>query len=401
VRGKKMELETERIFNLKVPMNGISEECKAEIDRYLICETGHTILDPKFDWVWLNRRGTFPKRAAAWFKRVLKIDLTGEQMSKLGNIAKAHSDLNEDFWIDFTKRLSWERGEFGDGSSCFWTANREARYALEADGAYAVRFFLPNPFGSWGGQDDGETYIGIARCWLVERYRNGQKFLIIFNAYARENELDLLKIARILSFHFGCSYKKIELTNYGETTGMVYINAGGLGYAIGATEVIKGLSRFDLEIGNAPETCKSCDIVVWGEDAIWAPNGDGPYCKDCYRERYAICDGCGRDVAIEDVTRGGNCKYCKDCADSMEQCPNCSEVFFPENGTRMFVGVTDDGRAKEEVWCGVCERGYFCRSCNKRWRRAEMICNHETAYRMECPICYARRNVGDELEVAA
>ena len=122
--------------------------------------------------------------------------------------------------FDFTRRLLWPAGAFGDDGSCFWTDYDGARIAMMRAGIGAIRFYSPLT---------GRTTImrGQGRAWFFPH----EKHFVLFNAYGL---MQARSIANFLGQLFGdYKYKSVHIahTRYntdGYTyTYRLYLNSDG------------------------------------------------------------------------------------------------------------------------------------------------------------------------------
>ena len=76
--------------------------------------------------------------------------------------------------------------------------------------------------------------------------------------------------------------------------------------------------------------CQGCDGSIHEENVYRSEDGAGPYCEECYHERYTSCEDCGVEAWSEDTVYIDceNMTVCDTCADSdFFRCENCSEMF--------------------------------------------------------------------------
>lgn len=307
---------------LDTPINGVSEQGKDEILRYLYDKgfdsPGKILWDAGIEWVWKTKRGTLPKRIrAAMVSAGCK--LAPEFLADIGNIAYRNAERCSHHIFDFTQDFDWDDGDFGDEGSCFWGGREAARTEmLPSLNAYAVRFYRP---------DDEER--GCARAWIVPVCED---YIILFNPYWDFGNYDGYEMARILAFYWGCNYKKILLRNNGSTDETLYINAGA-GYVIG--DVDRAPSSYDFECeddGYCEYTCEHCGIGM-SEDNAYCFHDDY-LCYTCWCEETVECDSCYTRSWREDATRidgyGWVCSYC--LQRYWSYCHDCEEYYVTEEG---------------------------------------------------------------------
>jgi hypothetical protein len=85
--------------------------------------------------------------------------------------------------------------------------------------------------------------------------------------------------------------------------------------------------EIDLDWDEKEENEYTCDVCGRGldeEDINSSPDGDGTYCNDCYRERWAYCESCGEDRSREDGSTISHQFYCEECRDEIfTRCNDC------------------------------------------------------------------------------
>lgn len=294
-------------FTIKTPDGEIAEYGICLTKSYLKLQ-GLPPLPEDFEWIWVTRRGTLPKRVQSFYHKQHAVRLTPEQVSELGNVARAHcGSASKEYTLDFTNRITWEAGEFGDYGSCYWGNNAQAKDMLHENGAFAVR--------GWKSKkpDDDQSFDGYARAWLVPI---GQNRLVVFNGYGETS----LTFARLLALKFSCSYKAISLRNNGSDGGMLYINTGC--YVVGAWEQIQGFEKHDFGWDEPEEDttieCAECECVIEADDAIRASGPTGyrvSVCGDCAN----FCNGC-EDYYVAETTydEQNDQSYCEACLNQIQ-----------------------------------------------------------------------------------
>ena len=304
----KLCFDTGKPFQVTTPEGEISDAGKYEVECYL-GDCGLPKLPSDFIWQWSTNRGTFPKRVTAYCFKEHKVKLTPVHVSELGNLARRHTSLAKSYTLDFTRKIDWRAGAFGDHGSCFWSDRHKARAVIEEHGL-SVRGFRP-----YSGSDElsnryGRVYPdlqGYSRAWVAPITDNS---LIVFNGYGETS----LTFARLLSFHFACGYKKISLCNNGNDTGILYIN--GDGYIVGHWPLISTVERYDLgwpEPECETSSCFVCDAEIDPDyDEVYYIGGY-PHCENCV----AYCDRCEEYHCNTRVHYfyNDNAYYCNYCID--------------------------------------------------------------------------------------
>lgn len=317
----KIKLELLKPFILETPDGDISETGQSEIE-WAISSAGHPSLPANFEWKWLAGRGTLPKRIQSYLYKEHQIKASPELIANIGNLGKMHASKAGKVVLDFTEKLDWSDGAFGDGGSCFWGEKSGARDMIE-EHAYAVRGYKVREGHTMPATSEELRYPmlrGYARAWVADI---GDNRLVVFNGYGENT----LTFARWLALFFSCTYKRIDLTNNGLDDGVLWIN-GACGYLIGAHSKIELISRHDF---GWPERsgyiCEICDerIPEDEEYTAWTSRGSRiTACHDCVSE----CPNCGEyytyDVAqlmcnaCREEEIGKRIKACRETVEELE-----------------------------------------------------------------------------------
>jgi hypothetical protein len=276
-------------------------------------------LPDMWQWVWLvtgrgDYVGTFPKRISKYYHKEFGIKCPEKFLAEIGNVARQHTEDNLTYSFDFTDRLNWNAGDFGDSGSCYWGSNWDARDTLEAHGGMAIRFY-----------ESADSDKGIARAWLMNI---GEALYIIFNGYG----FSTLVIARAFSMFLNLSYKKILLSNYDNTSGLIYINNDS-GYIIGSADEIASYTEYDFEIETNENHCMHCGDRLNEDDTYFAPDTGYAYCQYCFYDRYERCDRCYDDFARDDMyyVESTGESVCERCLDRhFSYCESCNEYYEPD-----------------------------------------------------------------------
>lgn len=237
------------------------------------------------DWVWQYRvtdgeyTGKFSKRVGKYVHQATGGKLTDAQRAWVGKVAREHQADSKPMYFDITDTFDWRDGDFADGGSCFWGDNRGAKTAMEDDeDFYAIRFY-------------SEQQAGVGRAWL---HVVDEQCIVIFNAYG---PYETLEIAHLLAQRQGSEYiyKQIELANFGQDTGMLYINGCGKGYAVcEKTHWLCDQGSYDFELDVPHEChCAMCGCGVYEEDTSYVEGYDGVICSDCFDNHFFHCSSCG------------------------------------------------------------------------------------------------------------
>lgn len=321
-------------------------------------------------WVWKTKEGKLPKRIAkAYHKAQIKLD--AKVVTELGNLAKRYSVTQSEYLVDFSERIDWEDGDFGDDGSCFWGDRSEALNLITTNGGFAMRFW---------GENEGELY-GAGRCWIIPQ----NDLLFMFNAYG---DLPLSQMALILGHLLEKPFSHVELANKSHTTGLLYINSGR-GYVIGESD----LQEWDLKIDANCFVCFYCNGTIYEEPAAHTRDRNGdthPLCESCYDENYRRCERCGeieldsRFEFVHDVQEHW-CRHCiREYTSTCDLCDNhvydgmaCVTV----ETTGAMIVVCEDCR-KHTFYCVVCDKTYY----HRREQPFTIYCEYHLQFPAVCDI---------------
>lgn len=281
--------------------------------KQFIEKSGLPALPEDWQWTWQvergEYRGKFTTRAAAYWRKEHDVKVDQSVLTELGNIARAHTETSATYTFEFVNRLDWNRGDFGDPNSCLWTMYANGRMSMQDNGVWAVRFY-------------DEQGKGYARAWFYVV----TDWYIVWNGYGLMTQV----IARVVSQFLSLNYKQIDLSNYGEDAGAVYIN-GGTGYAIGTWEALDDMWEYDFEFYvEDVDTCNHCGRTL-NEDNTYRGADDEYYCDDCFYRFFQDCWHCGDAYEIgtlERIESDGNyvCTYCRDRY--YRECFSCGQLHY-------------------------------------------------------------------------
>lgn len=266
------------------------------------------IIPDTWQWQWkvegkADYTGTFPKRLTKYFWKEHALKCPDSFTKELGNLARQHSSDSFSYSFEFVNRFNWDAGDYADENSCYWTDRASARTTLEENDALAIRFYADEK--------------GIGRAWIAQL---PESRYIVFNGYG----LETIKIAQIFSSWLKLSYRKIALSNHGDTGGTLYINNGG--YVIGTLEQTAAMDSHDL--GYDCYDCYTCDYCGndMNEDESYStPNGES-YCQSCFYDHYDYCAICDRTSHRDDMTYIDDRDICDSCFNSHYfECKTCHQ----------------------------------------------------------------------------
>lgn len=360
---KLYELSTQDRIDVSLPSGEFSEEQKEKIIRSVFCAL-YTATSPAerdralreiirlpefYEDIISNRwtvtkgkyAGTLPKRVANYLFKVHGFRLTAEEISEVGNLTKNCLDNESKFVVDFTRSLDWEAGDFGDFGSCYWGCRTGARTMLSDHNAYAIRFY-----------DRDNRARGKGRAWIITGEIDG---VIVYNAYG---PYQLPTVTHVLAQLLGGSYKKIKLSNLGDTGGTLWINSD-CGYAIASPDVLENITSVNLH---------------WDE----------------VKEYTHFCDDCEEGIAEDDdYYHVGDYIVCQNCIDNYSRCEHCDEYYSNSNVHE--VHLQTRWGTEGEYWCEDCIRGNTveCEDCEDTWRDNDAIYIEDLDYYV-CPDCFER-----------
>ena len=232
-----------------------------------------------FEKTWIAKTGNFTKRFSKLIYKELDVSLDAPALNFVGTEFGKYF-LQNKYQFEIKKNFDWHDGDFGDEGSCFFKTRKYVLRALTENDFYSYNFFK----GTNG------SLRGIARC-IAKETEEGE---ILFNSYG----YTLLESARVIAHHKNLLYKKIDLSNFNETDGELYINNGD-GYLLTAN-INEAIDKycFKLKI-EKKEVCCNCDDVL-NEDDICRYEDD-TYCWSCFNEAFVYCEHCNYIVTNDDA----------------------------------------------------------------------------------------------------
>jgi len=334
----------------------------------------------------ISDRGKIAKRIRAYLKREHSIDLSGEQVSALGNIAYQNSSARGAYAYEYDDIMSLECGEFYDDNSCFYLEygcgnNFHHRIAMSKDKSdrfRAVKFY-------------DESGKKIARCFAFMASDNG---IVLYNAYGRE----ILKLASIVARGESADFKQVRVKSdmwINDKCGNIAGN-GGVNtwshycYSIGGTKSeyhfkIKPSDYFNdsdeygaeyesecAECGESFEyhhNCDECNERLCSENTYYiGENCEQVYCEQCQSECSIYCECCEQDYYRDNVefykVRGEQyydhvCEYCRDDKDRYRECCECGEHWSTDSINEMSGESLCDECLDLSGECSICEALYY------------------------------------------
>lgn len=385
------DIPQNEIIKVEMAQDAISLEGRQEVINLL--EAHRIRIQDSWEWDWVinkgNYKGTLPKRISHYAHVEYGVDLSPAILTTIGTLARSHSSLRKEYYVDLTQNIDWDNGDFGDYGSCFWGGRPHALQILHDNHAFALRYWRPITSFSkaeieaahnsnnhcehsrgelcrrcrsltvWSlGRRHENHMIGMGRTWLGERDGN----ILLWNTYG---EFQTITSARILATMFGLSYKLIELDNGERDDGELWINSGN-GYVVGAPDKIDNLERVDLNWRRLIiMLCESCHQREHHFNEFTRVN-DSPYCPACLApKKCPICKKEEQKFLLRRIeTARATRRYiriCGNCFELMERCLGCAHMFHPKYMKRL----TAYGEPSHLV-CKTCFDEYpTCPTCQK------------------------------------
>lgn len=194
--------------------------------------------------------------------------------------------------FDFTQKLEWKVGSFGDKGSCFWGGSKNHRYSLQDYGCRAVRFY------------NGKK--GVARAWAWPYGKHG---LVLFNAYGYQLE----KIAGILADFFQLAHDQVYIQNHG-----IHIN-NGIGRYIATQGLVNKTNSIELKVHQNYECieCHTRGAISKFKDY----NNHLGICKKCYGSVFR-CEECFTNLENAEIETASGLYRSRV---KWKRCPKCKE----------------------------------------------------------------------------
>lgn len=152
---------------------------------------------------WQGKKGNYTRRLSRELYSQHKVKIPDGVLSKIGNLARAHSDDTTEWAIEFTRDLNLPPEDFCHGDSCWWQSYSDSRCALKNWGGLGIRMFDENDYP-------------VGRAWVQPLDADLQPShetlhahaYVVYNCYG---SLDGAKAARIIAHLSSRTYRKVEL----------------------------------------------------------------------------------------------------------------------------------------------------------------------------------------------
>lgn len=148
---------------------------------------------------WSTRDGTIPNRIRKYLYKKREMRMSDDGYTSLCERI-AWFKIGGDFTFDFTNKITWKGGDFGDAGSCFMSSETRRAWLMQND-YIGMRFY------------NGGNGKGCARAWV----KPFPEYLVVFNAYG----YNLETISGVLAGWTGSDYISRKAW---ETYGDLYIN---------------------------------------------------------------------------------------------------------------------------------------------------------------------------------
>ena len=301
-----------------------------------------------FTWEWKGEGGKITKRLSRLYSNLYRTRLPDRVIQDIGNIASQYVSDGDEFDVIFTDKLDWDRGDFNDPDSCFWTVNsavhKEFRYN---EHLFAVKLYA-----------DGH---GFARALI---YNSGD-VLYIFNTYGLMTPFMtslMFDFLGITEYSLAMN-PRFRFTFNGTTTGTLWINNNGYGGVI----YVDGnfvTSELRTEHLNRPSFhCHCCGEDIDGSP-YWTSENGAQLCEHCFEYHTYECDVCGHIMYDEEETQytitdnnGYELTVCRRCYERhlrQIECHVCGRTFDPTTEGVYIYNDVDTG----ELIIGACGRCY-------------------------------------------
>lgn len=170
---------------------------------------------------WQTKRGNFTKRLSSAFYKKFKMKLPAVLISSIGNMARANTADETEWFIEFTRDLNQSAEAFANSESCWWQSYYESRCALKNWGGMGIRSYSDEDDSS--DRPSGRAWIQPLNEDLVPTHNPNAHAYVVYNCY---EDLSGFVPARLVAQLTGKTYKKITFTAEG-----VYVN-GSAGYLV-------------------------------------------------------------------------------------------------------------------------------------------------------------------------
>lgn len=359
---------------------------------------GH-IASEEIEWVWEvktgKNRGLLPRRISKFFYDKYKVKMPASVVEKVGVIASDNRQKSSEKYVfQFTDTLVWERGDFGDDGSCWFSNCSMARPYLRGADGVAVQFFDP------------DTDAPMARCWLVPAFPLKDTF-VIFNGYGNGafRGQPLNTMSTVLAAYFNLSKIRGHVHNGNVNTKSVfYLNGDSYIFASAKTmQLINPETMYNLNIEKV-FTCHNCGVKILDATEAHRDNNYIAYCENCKEHKNTVaiekstklrCSNCHKVVDNEDELTNDpdGDDLCEECFGNMWQtCEHCDEYFPSDDGHTVRVRIRGYSRwstettLSEQTWCDNCAESYAmeCSACYDLYEEGELV---STRYNHYCSTC--------------
>lgn len=305
-----------------------------------------------FEWQWSSRGGKLTTRLRKIYQRHYKISIPDEIISEIGNVAATYrTDKDTTVTLRFTDYLDWERGDFGDPNSCFWTVNRLTHTEFkENPNLFAVKFY--------------EGSKGFARSLLYVQ----PEHLFIFNSYGLMTPYVASLMRRLLELE---SYKLLPKNPFyfdGSNDSTLWVNNGGHASVICSPDAGEPkVNHKTVWLWDNDDNYFMCEFCEdrFDQDYRCITSDHTQVCGSCYDNYMRTCDHCHSRYYDHDnvldldyvqrLPQHRNADYlCEECYNEMASYSQCSNCERWEHPMRLEYEYNDKG----DVGCFSCCQAY-------------------------------------------
>lgn len=299
-----------------------------------------------FDWRFETDRGKLPKRIRSFVYKATGAKLSDDACEKIGNIAQMTRFYGSAFYFDFCAQANWNRGDFGDPDSCYWTNRNKQRIMMNGNDRTAfIRFYT-----------DKDYDIGWGRAILILDFPNIGDVTAI-NSYPKG--FQITNVGRIIHKWMNVYHdmdklysKRVQLRYEDSWHGKrLYINGGNA--VIISPKMIRQ-PKYDLLSFNGYNLyqCLDCGEAIYTNITI--DNNPTNLCERCADKRYSYCRHCGKWFVGKET-------LCTDCSTKVSSCSFCGRYALLKCGgsvslrhTKLGIERTCYNFSHDFVVCSAC-----------------------------------------------